>query len=355
MSSGRAFGISAFFYIHMPYQLYMKNCFQIISACLLIVSCTMKDTKQMGSIERIDASLNEIINENAKVEILAEGYTWSEGPIWIESQKMLLFSDVPENTIFKWTESNGAEPYLAPSGYTGSTPFNGPEPGSNGLTLDGQGRLVLCQHGDRRIARMDATIEHPKSAFVSLADTFQGKKLNSPNDLVFRSNGDLFFTDPPYGLPTQQVDDPLKEIPFQGVYKLTPEGKLTVLVDSLTRPNGLAFTPDEKTLIVANSDPEKVVWYAFDLTYGDSVANPRIFYDATLEKGIGKGLPDGLKIDKRGNIFATGPGGIWVFNKAGKVIGRIKLPQAAANCAFADDEKTLYITSHMYLLRIKLR
>lgn len=331
------------------------NKFLILSASVLIVSCNMRETETMGSIERIDASINEIISENATVEVLAEGFTWSEGPIWIASQKMLLFSDVPENTIHKWTEESGSGAYLSPSGYTSNTPFNGPEPGSNGLTLDREGRLVLCQHGDRRVVRMDAPLDRPQPTFTPLADNYEGKKLNSPNDLVFRSNGDLFFTDPPYGLPTQDENDPLKEIPFQGVYKVTPDGKTTVLVDSLTRPNGIAFTPDEKTLIVANSDPEKIIWYAFDLTEGDSVTNPRIFYDATSEKNIGKGLPDGLKIDKQGNIFATGPGGIWIFNKTGKVIGRIRLPQATANCAFADDEKTLYITSHMYLLRVKLR
>jgi gluconolactonase len=331
----------------------MKNHILIIFASILTLSCaTVKERETTGSIERTDPAINAIIKEDAAIEVLAEGYDWSEGPVWVESQKMLLFSDVPKNTIHKWTEEKGAEVYLTPSGYTGSTPSKSPEPGSNGLTLDKNGRLVICQHGDRRIARMDAPYDQPATNFVTIADRYNGKRFNSPNDLVYRSNGDLFFTDPPYGLP-QQVEDPTKEIPFQGVYKVSADGKVTLLVDSLTRPNGIAFTPDEKTFIVANSDPEKPIWYAFDLTENDSVTNARIFYDATGEKE--GGLPDGFKIDKQGNVFASGPGGIWIFDKAGKVLGKVKLPSNTANCAFADDEKTLYITSDAFLLRLKMR
>ncbi|MBT1697535.1 SMP-30/gluconolactonase/LRE family protein [Fulvivirgaceae bacterium PWU4] len=316
----------------------------------------MKETKTIGSIERIDAAVNDIISEKATIEVLAEGYDWSEGPIWVDSQKMLLFSDVPKNTIYKWTEKNGAEAYLSPSGYTGSEPTQSKEPGSNGLTLDNEGRLILCQHGDRRLARLDASFDQPKAAFVSLADRYDGKRFNSPNDVVCRKNGDLFFTDPPYGLPLQNESDPAKEIPFQGVYKVSADGKLTLLVDSLTRPNGLAFTPDEKTLIVANSDPDKAIWYAFDITANDSLVNQRIFYNATAEaKAENNGLPDGLKIDRQGNVFATGPGGVWIFNKEGKVLGKIRTPVPTANCAFADGEKTLFLTSDNYLLRVKLR
>lgn len=312
----------------------------------------MKETKTTGSIERTDPALNNIIKEDAVIEVLAEGYDWSEGPVWVESQKMLLFSDVPKNVIYKWTEEKGAEEYLTPSGYTGSTPSESREPGSNGLTLDGEGRLILCQHGDRRIARMDAPYDQPAPNFVTLADNYDGKKFNSPNDIAHRSNGDFFFTDPPYGLP-KHAEDPTKEIPFQGVYKISADGKVTLLVDSLTRPNGIAFTPDEKTLIVANSDPEKPVWYAFDLDENDSLTNARIFYNA---KGAeGPGLPDGFKIDKQGNIFASGPGGIWIFDKDAKVLGKIKLPSPTSNCALADDDKTLYITSDAQLLRVKMR
>ncbi|MFZ6013168.1 MAG: SMP-30/gluconolactonase/LRE family protein [Bacteroidota bacterium] len=315
----------------------------------------MTEPKTVGSIERIDPSINSIVKDDARIEIIAEGYEWSEGPVWIASRKMLLFSDVPKNIIYQWTEADGAAVYLTPSGYTGSTPSASKEPGSNGLTLTNDNKLVLCQHGDRRVAQMDAPLDAPQAKFVSVADNFNGKKFNSPNDVVLRSNGDLFFTDPPYGLPQQSERDPLKEIPFQGVYKVSPEGKLTLLVDSITRPNGLAFTPDEKTLIVANSDPDKAVWYAFDLDENDSLTNQRIFYDVTENAKTEKGLPDGLKIDGQGNIFATGPGGVWIFNRDGRLIGKIKIPEATANCALADDDKTLYLTSDMYVIRIKMR
>jgi gluconolactonase len=344
---------SALFFIFTPFnQIIMKKIF-LLPAILMISCSTMKELKSIGSIERIDSALDEIIGKDAKIEILAEGYEWSEGPIWVESQKMLLFSDVPKNTIYKWTEEKGTEVYLSPSGYTGTTASQSKEPGSNGLTLDQNGKLVLCQHGDRRVARMETPIDNPKPDFVSIADNYNGKKFNSPNDAVYNSKGDLFFTDPPYGLPQQNENDPAKEIPFQGVYKVSADGKVTLLVDSITRPNGIAVTPDGKTLIVANSDGAKAKWYAFDFTENDSLTNARIFYDVTGDKEPGG--PDGMKIDKKGNVFATGPGGIWIFNKDGKVLGKIKIPERTANCALADDDKTLFLTSDMYLIRVKLR
>jgi gluconolactonase len=321
----------------------------------MMVSC--KSTSEMrttGSIEKNDPALDAIISGDPKIEILAEGYKWSEGPVWIESEKMLLFSDVPNNTIFKWTEKGGAEVFLTPSGYTGEGPSASREPGSNGLTLDTSGKLILCQHGDRRIARYEGSFKDPKPVYVTVADRFEGKRFSSPNDAAVRNNGDIFFTDPPYGLPKQQ-DDSTKEISFNGVYKVSAAGAVSMLVDSLTRPNGIAFTPDQKTFIVANSDPDKARWYAYDLTENDSVVNARIFYDVTAFTKTEKGLPDGIRIDKNGNIFGTGPGGIWIFNKDGKLLGKIKLPEPTANCALADDEKTLYMTSNMYLLRVKLR
>jgi gluconolactonase len=333
----------------------MKKLVSIVSLFILITSCsTMKEVKTTGSIDRIDPSLNDIINKDAVIEILAEGYQWSEGPVWIDTHKMLLFSDVKADTIYKWTEEKGAEVYLTPSGYTDSTPSQRDEPGSNGLTLSNDGKLILCQHGDRRVAMLDAPFDAPQPRYVTIADKYDNKKFNSPNDVVSRRNGDLFFTDPPYGLP-QKEKDPTREIPFQGVYKIAKDGKVALLVDSLTRPNGLAFTPDEKKLIVANSDPDKAVWYVFDVSQNDSLSNARVLYDVTENAKTEKGLPDGLKIDKQGNIFATGPGGLWVFNAGGKLIGRIRLPEPTANCTFADDEKTLYITSNMTLLRLKMR
>jgi gluconolactonase len=333
----------------------MKHLLLFVCVCIVITACKPTgEFKTIGSVERVDPSLDIVMNANVVIEVLAEGYEWSEGPAWIESKNMLLFSDVPKNTIYKWTEEGGAQVYLTPSGYTGTEPSKSREPGSNGLTLDTKGRLVLCQHGDRRVAYLDASFDEPRPVFITLADRFQGKRFNSPNDAVVRKNGDVFFTDPPYGLPNQE-NDSTKEIPFQGVYKVSTSGAVTLLVDSITRPNGIAFTPDEKTFIVANSDPGKAIWYAFDLTETDSVINPRIFYNATNDAKSEPGLPDGFRIDRQGNVFASGPGGVWIFNKDGKVIGKIKVPVATANCELSDDERTLYLTSDNYLLRVKLR
>lgn len=330
----------------------MKTLFYVL-VLMTLISFSQKETKTIGSIERIDPALDAIIQNDPKVEVIADGFEWSEGPVWIKEQNMLLFSDVPTNTIYKWTAEKGKEVYLTPSGYTGTKKHYSNEPGSNGLTLSGEGKLVLCQHGDRRVVLMDAPLNAPEPKFITLADNYQGKKLNSPNDAVFRSNGDLFLTDPPYGLPKQE-NDSSREIPFQGVFKVS-NGVVSLITDSLTRPNGIAFFPGEKTLIVANSDPAKATWYAFDLLENDSIANARIFYDATENAKTEKGLPDGLRIDKQGNVFASGPGGIWIFNKEGKVLGKIKISEATSNCVLADDDKTLYATCDMYVVRIKLR
>ena len=330
----------------------MKTLFYVL-VLMTLISFSQKETKTIGSIERIDPALDAIIQNDPKVEVIADGFEWSEGPVWIKEKNMLLFSDVPTNTIYKWTAEKGKEVYLTPSGYTGTEKHYSNEPGSNGLTLSGEGKLVLCQHGDRRVVLMDAPLNAPEPKFITLADNYQGKKLNSPNDAVFRSNGDLFLTDPPYGLPKQE-NDSSREIPFQGVFKVS-NGVVSLITDSLTRPNGIAFFPGEKTLIVANSDPAKATWYAFDLLENDSIANARIFYDATENAKTEKGLPDGLRIDKQGNVFASGPGGIWIFNKEGKVLGKIKISEATSNCVLADDDKTLYATCDMYVVRIKLR
>ena len=309
--------------------------------------------KTTGVLERLDPALDNIISPDAKSEIIAEGFDWSEGPLWVEKYKMLLFSDIPPNTIYKWTEEKGKEVYLTPSGYT-DTAKRGGEIGSNALILDKEGNLVLCQHGDRRMAKMNATLDNPEANYITLAGNYNGKRFNSPNDAVYNSAGELFFTDPPYGLETQNDNDPKKEIPFNGVYKVKKNGEIVLLEDSVTRPNGLAFFPGEKRLLVANSDPDKPYWYVFDVGENDSLFNKKIFYDASGGKSA-KGLPDGLKIDKNGNVFATGPGGLWIFNSEGKVLGRIKFPEATSNCAFSPDEKTLYITNDMYVLRLKMR
>jgi gluconolactonase len=309
--------------------------------------------KKVGEIERLDSSINAIISPGAQAEIIAEGLDWSEGPVWVESQKMLLFSDVPRDTIFKWTEEKGKEVYLTPSGYT-DTIKRGGEMGSNGLILDKDGHLVLCQHGNRQMAKMDAALDKPAAKYIPLANNYNGKKFNSPNDAVYNSNGELFFTDPPYGLE-KNMDDPKKEIPFQGVYRVTTSGQVLLVTSELTRPNGLAFFPDGR-LLVANSDPDKPNWYLVDAHNDDTTVPTKIFYSAAgYDKSL-KGLPDGMKIDKNGNVFATGPGGVWIFNSAGKLLGKIKFTDApASNCAFSPDEKTLYITNDMNVVRIKLR
>jgi gluconolactonase len=324
----------------------------VLPILFVVTACNKPTENKIGSVERIDPALDAIVSADAQIDILGEGFEWSEGPLWVGSQNMLLFSDVPKNTIYKWTQEKGVEVYLKPSGFTGDS-TESKEPGSNGLLFDDEGSLVLCQHGDRRLAVMNSSIDAPKADYTTIADRYQGKRFSSPNDAVFY-NYNFYFTDPPYGLP-KQAEDPTKELSFNGVYVVPAEGEIKLIVDSLTRPNGLAFLPNQKTLIVANSDPAKAKWYAFDLTENDSVTNARVFYDATENTKTEKGLPDGLKIDQNGNIFATGPGGVWIFNSTGKLLGKIKITEATSNCALADDGKTLYVTADMYVVRVKLR
>lgn len=325
----------------------------LIVVCQFLPACQTESKQSAGSIERLDPGLDSIISEDVPIEVIAEGFNWSEGPLWVEDEKMLLFSDVPENKVYKWTEDGGLKPYLSPSGYTGAAPRGG-ETGSNGLLLNEKGQLVLCQHGDRRLAVMDAPLNDPAPEFIPVADNYQGKKFNSPNDAVMRSNGDFFFTDPPYGME-KRAEDPAREIPFHGVYKAGKDGRAELLTDSITRPNGIALTPDEKTLIIANSDPGKAIWYTFELDGGDSLVNPGILWNVTAEGKSEAGLPDGLKIDGEGTVFASGPGGVWIFGKDRKLLGKIKLPVVASNCALADNDRTLYITADSLVLRVKMR
>lgn len=323
----------------------------LVLACFFMAACSAKETKTLGTIERLDSDLDDLISVDAKIEVIGEGYEWSEGPVWVEKERMLLFSDVPKNTIYKWTEAKGVESYLTPSGFTG-TETRSKEPGSNGLILHNDS-LILCQHGDRRIAKMNASLQSPQAQFTTIAGTFNGKRFSSPNDAAYRSNGDLFFTDPPYGLGSQNDEDPEKEQPHNGVYRVSTKGVISLLVDSITRPNGIVFQTNNK-IIVANSDPAKAIWYQYEVNE-DSLYNGSIFFDATSNAKTENGLPDGLKADRQGNVYASGPGGIWIFNKEGVILGKIKLPVPAANCALSSDEKTLYITADMYLLRVKMR
>ena len=306
-----------------------------------------------GSIERIDPALDAIIDTDAVIEVIAEGFQWSEGPLWIPEERKLLFSDVPANTIYQWTEENGTTVYLQPSGYTGTEPSGRKEPGSNGLVLDNRGKLVLCQHGDRQPARMEAPLNQPRPIFTALATHDNGRRFNSPNDAIFDTGGNLFFTDPPYGLPTQDDDDPAKEIPYNGVYKVTPEGEVVLVTDSITRPNGLALFPDGYTLLVSCSDPDAANWYVLDTR--SLPATPTLFYSATDQRGDLPGLPDGLKISAAGTVFASGPGGVWVFNRDGRVLGKINLDAAASNIALSDDGKTLFITNHQQIIRVTMQ
>ncbi|MEL6718083.1 MAG: SMP-30/gluconolactonase/LRE family protein, partial [Bacteroidota bacterium] len=220
--------------------------------------------ESIGSIEVFDEQLHNLIDSSAKIEILAEGFTWSEGPVWVAEIESLLFSDVPENKVWRWSEKDSLQLYLDPSGMTGALRENDREPGSNGLILDNNGELVLCQHGNRSVSKLTAPLENPNSSFKSLADNFDGNRFNSPNDLVFDKKGNCYFTDPPYGLPLG-MEDPSKEINFQGVYRISTDDSVDLLYRELTRPNGIELSNDEKTLYVANSDPKHAVWTAFDL------------------------------------------------------------------------------------------
>jgi gluconolactonase len=319
----------------------------------LEAQASRQDAVRAMKIERLDPALDRLVAPDAAIEVLAEGYDWSEGPVWVKDGGFLLFSDVPQNVIYRWKQGEGARAYLKPSGYTGSTPRGG-EMGSNGLTLDSSGRLVICQHGDRRIARMDAPLSGPQPKFTTLADRYEGKRFNSPNDVVFHSNGDLYFTDPPYGMP-KQFDDPAREIPYQGVYRRSRDGRITLLTRDMTRPNGLAFSPDEKRLYVAQSDETAAIWRVFDVKPDGTLGAGRVLLDATAMVKTRPGLPDGLKIDAGGNLFATGPGGVLVMSPEGKHLGTILTGQATSNCAFGDDGQSLYITADMYLLRVRLK
>lgn len=331
-----------------------------LSFLLLIMGCKTWEAKRaaepenpityptMGKLEKMDDEFDDLIAPDAKLEKLAEGFEWSEGPVWIRDGAYLLFSDVPMNTVFKWKEGEGAKPFLKPSGYTGSKERGG-EPGSNGLTVDSKGRLILCQHGDRRVARLEKDRQ-----FTVLAEFYQLRRFNSPNDLAFKSNGDLYFTDPPYGLEKLNAD-PNKEIPFNGVYRVKPNGELTLLTRTLTFPNGIAFSPDEKILYVAISDRTRPVIVAYNVKGDGTIDNERVFFDAKSLMPGRKGLPDGLKVDLNGNLFATGPGGVLVISPDGRHLGTINTGEATANCGWGNDGSVLYITADMYLCRIQTK
>jgi gluconolactonase len=307
-----------------------------------------KMTDAQPGIVRLDPRLNRIVPQDTSLEKIAEGFAWVEGPVWDRARRYLLFSDVSKNAVFKWTESAGTSIFLIPSGYTGPAPFEGKEPGSNGLTFDARGRLVLCQHGNRQIVRLESD-----GSMTILASRYEGKRLNSPNDLVFKSNGDLYFTDPPFGLAAG-FDDPSKELEFQGVYRLSPSGKLDLLIKNIKAPNGIAFSPDEKTLYVTDVDYAGAAWLAFDVQSDGTLGNGRLFHDAALWKKAPFYGPDGMKVDSEGNIYGARPGGISIFAPDGTHLGSIETGGATSNCAWGDDGRVLFITAGAALFRIRL-
>lgn len=308
-----------------------------------------------GSIERLDARLDDLISADAPINVLAEGHKWTEGPVWIGTGGYLLYSDIPNNSIYKYVEGEGSSLWIKPSGFTGDLGRGG-ESGSNGLLLDPEGRLILCQHGDRRVASLDSPISSPEAKYFTIASKYDGKRLNSPNDAAFHPvTGDLYFTDPPYGLQGG-MNDPDKQLDFQGVYRIDKSsGELSLLTDELSRPNGIGFSPDGKTLYVANSDPNKAIWMAYDVNDDGSIANGRVFFDATKWVGERPGLPDGLKVDTNGNIFATGPGGVLIFAADGTHLGSVLTGQKTANCGFGGDGSTLYLTAHYFLMKVETK
>ena len=336
----------------------MKNLSLLLPGFLVALSTITQCGSQpgypgKGSVDRLSPELDGIIAPGTIPEVLADGFDWSEGPLWLPGQEMLIFSDVPLNTIFQWSEKEGLKRYLHPSGYTGNIPRGG-ETGSNGLLLDAEGRLVLCQHGDRRMARMNTPRDQPEAVFTSLADNWEGKKFNSPNDAVFSKTGDLFFTDPAYGMEFR-YDDPKREMDFTGVFRLQPDGRVTLLTDALSAPNGIGLSPDEKHLYVANSGRASgLIWEIFDRAPDGSYTNERLFYDAGPAGDSLKGAPDGLAVRSDGIIFATGPGGVWVFRPDGTHLGIVRTGQPTSNCTLDEREQYLYMTADNLLMRIRL-
>ncbi|QNI30521.1 SMP-30/gluconolactonase/LRE family protein [Alloacidobacterium dinghuense] len=313
------------------------------------------------TIERFDPALDRIIPAKPTLEKVATGFTWTEGPVWIAAG-YLLFADIPSNSIRKWAPGAGASIFLQPSGYKGTAPYGGPESGSNGMTLDGHGRLTVAGHAQRNVWRLEKV--DPKAQVTVLVDSYEGKSLNSPNDLVYKSDGSLYFTDPPYGLRTQKDNDPDKQLPFNGVYRLPgataqkpgappANGQLQLLIKDLPRPNGIAFSPDEKYLYVNNSEPKKI-WMRYTVKPDGTLADAKLFFDASSDTRPGS--PDGMKVDQQGNLYSAGPGGVWIFSPDGKHLGTIDIPEKVGNLAWGDAEhKTLYITASSSVYRSSLQ
>lgn len=325
-----------------------------------IVGVSAASEHQPAKVERLSPEVDGIVPPQATLERVATGFKWVEGPVWIKAG-YLLFAEIPSNSIRQWTPGKGVSIFLQPSGYQGAAPYGGPEPGSNGATLDRRGRLTIAGHAQRDVYRFETM--DPHGEITILVNAYKGKKLNSPNDLVYKSDGSLYFTDPPYGLRTQSDKDPQKELSFNGVYRLPgasnqkpgsapANDKLQLLISDLPRPNGIAFSPDEKYLYVCNSEPKKI-WMRYTVNSDGSVGEPKLIFDATSDKR--DGAPDGMKVDHAGNLYSAGPGGVWIFSPEGKHIGTILIPERVGNMAWGDgDMKTLYIAASTSIYRIRL-
>ena len=331
-----------------------------IGGVLLVAGAGFRSAGDI-EIERLDPALDHIVPAGAKIDRVAEGFKWPEGPIWVHSG-YLLFAEIPSNSIRKWMPDGKVSVFMQPSGHSGPEPFDGPEPGSNGMTLDDQGRLTAAGHAARSVFRLES-LEKGGTKTV-LAERYQGKRLNSPNDLVYHSDGSLYFTDPPYGLPSQSDTDPQKELPFNGVFRIPnatshPAGappddsKLQLIIKDLTRPNGIAFSPDEKHLYIAVSDRNRKIWMRYDVQADGSVANGKVLLDAT--SNTAEGSPDGIKVDRKGNLYGSGPGGLWVISSDGKHLGTLRIPEKVSNCNWGGaDGKDLYITASSSIYRVRL-
>ena len=302
----------------------------------------------IGKINKFDDRLDELIDEEAQIEVIASGFVWTEGPAWNKEGGFLVFSDIPRNVVMKWSETEGLREYLRPAGYTGIVDY-GREPGSNGLLFDAMGRLTLCEHGDRRISVL--TKDGGKR---TLADNYKGKRFNSPNDLVYHPNGNLYFTDPIYGLPERQ-DDPRREMDYCGVFLLRPNGEVELLTKEFTRPNGIALSPDGKTLYVAQSDSAAPLWRSYPVKGDGTIGKGKLLYNALKFKKDGVGNADGMTVDQKGNLWASGPAGIYIFSPQGDLLGRIEMGEHASNCAWGDDGSTLYMTVDMYVCRVRTK
>jgi gluconolactonase len=297
-------------------------------------------------IVKADSDLDNVVPADAKLEKVVGGFEFTEGPVWVKKDNALLFSSPNTNVIYRWVPDGKVEVFRSKSGYSGFNMGQYFQPGSNGLTFDPEGRLTICQHGNRRIIRVE-----PRGNITVMADNYRGKRLNSPNDLVYKSDGSLYFTDPPFGLP-KGFEDPRKELPFSGVFRVY-QGQVTLLTDELSGPNGIAFSPDEKYLYVGNWDLLKKVVMRYEVNPDGTVSNGKVFYDMTAASG--EDAIDGIKVDQQGNLYVCGPGGVWILSPKGKLLGLLKGPENAHNLAWGDEDgRTLYMTALTSIYRIRL-